>query len=455
MKKNIKRVLAFILILGMYTIMEPVKYINLANAKAQADASNIYLKSLGIDIGNIDFDENRTYYNVNVDKMENVVKVTAEPKSEDSQVSINGSVVDSSDKYRKEVDLDLGDNVIKIEVLNDNNYLKTYTIIIKRGDYNSNDIYLKNISLSSGNINFDKEKTSYDVTVNDGTDQIKINAEPENINSIVKVDGSKVYDGDDYEQIVNLEKGKNEVVITVDNNRDKKRSYLLNITRGEDLNNNTIQDNIYLSSIKVAGTEIAMSKDKTSYDISVEKDSNVATIQAQPEDDNCMVEYNGNAVDESNNYKRSISLNKDKTQVKIKVEDFNNKKRIYTLNIYKGEIPANDVSVSDKTKTVKTSQWVQVNNKWQYNDGNGNPIKNTWFYDKNYGKNYYLQSDGNMATGWLNNNGKWYYLGSDGAMITGWMFDGGKYYYLYSDGSMASNTTIDGYNLDSSGAWSK
>ena len=58
----------------------------------------------------------------------------------------------------------------------------------------------------------------------------------------------------------------------------------------------------------------------------------------------------------------------------------------------------------------KINQWIDVNGIWQYNDSTGTPIKNNWFYDRTYGKNYYLQADGNMATGWLNNNEKWYYL---------------------------------------------
>ena len=58
-----------------------------------------------------------------------------------------------------------------------------------------------------------------------------------------------------------------------------------------------------------------------------------------------------------------------------------------------------------------------------------------------------------MATGWLNLNGSWYYLNSSGAKETGWQYINGKWYFLYDTGVMASNTVIDGYNLDSNGAW--
>ena len=96
-----------------------------------------------------------------------------------------------------------------------------------------------------------------------------------------------------------------------------------------------------------------------------------------------------------------------------------------------------------------------MNGAWQYNDATGTSIKNSWFYDKNYGKNYYLQADANMATGWLSYNGKWFYLGTDGAMKTGWQSVSGTWYYLDSQGAMVYNTTIDGYKLGANGAWIK
>ena len=76
-----------------------------------------------------------------------------------------------------------------------------------------------------------------------------------------------------------------------------------------------------------------------------------------------------------------------------------------------------------------SSYWSQQNNIW-----------------------YYLEN-GNKKTGWLNDNGTWYYLKEDGAMATGWILDKGNWYYFYSNGSMAHDTTIDGYYLNSSGAW--
>ena len=77
---------------------------------------------------------------------------------------------------------------------------------------------------------------------------------------------------------------------------------------------------------------------------------------------------------------------------------------------------------------------------------------------------YYLKpkSDGRavMVTGWQKINGDWYYFnpnsdGFKGIMKRGWIYDGANWYYLYSTGEMAHNTTIDGYYVNSSGAWVK
>lgn len=59
-------------------------------------------------------------------------------------------------------------------------------------------------------------------------------------------------------------------------------------------------------------------------------------------------------------------------------------------------------------------------------------------------------------------NGAWYYFnkrsdgGVEGLMKKGWQKINGTWYYFYpSDGKMAHNTRINGYYLNSSGAWVK
>ncbi|MBE6089892.1 MAG: hypothetical protein E7206_18035 [Clostridium beijerinckii] len=53
---------------------------------------------------------------------------------------------------------------------------------------------------------------------------------------------------------------------------------------------------------------------------------------------------------------------------------------------------------------------------------------------------------------WKQNSTGWWYTESN-SYATGWRSIGGNWYYFYSNGYMASNTSIDGYYLNSSGAW--
>nr|WP_241393976.1 glycoside hydrolase family 3 N-terminal domain-containing protein [Clostridium beijerinckii] len=122
----------------------------------------------------------------------------------------------------------------------------------------------------------------------------------------------------------------------------------------------------------------------------------------------------------------------------------------------------------------KATGWVQDGNNWYRLDTSGKMqtgwIKDTdgtWYYLSNNGamstgwlkdtdgKWYYLNSNGAMKTGWLEDtDGRWYYLNSDGSMKTGWFKDAdGKWYYFNNSGDMATNTTIDGFEIDSTGAW--
>lgn len=66
-------------------------------------------------------------------------------------------------------------------------------------------------------------------------------------------------------------------------------------------------------------------------------------------------------------------------------------------------------------KPIKANaEWRQNNNKWYYYN-NGQMLKNTWFYDINSKKNYYLQTDGSMATNTTING---YYVENDGALTS-------------------------------------
>lgn len=93
---------------------------------------------------------------------------------------------------------------------------------------------------------------------------------------------------------------------------------------------------------------------------------------------------------------------------------------------------------------VNSTGWWWEESDGSYPAGEWKQINGTW---------YYFDGDGYMATGWRNLGGTWYYMDGSGAMATGWREIGSTWYYFYGSGAMASDTTVDGYYLNSSGAW--
>lgn len=208
-------------------------------------------------------------------------------------------------------------------------------------------------------------------------------------------------------------------------------------------------DEIYLERLSVNSESISLSKSKILYTYDVANNVDKVTIKATPEDSDYTVRVNDSKVYEDESYKTTVSLKTGVNEIKIEVEDEdNNDVRVYTLKINRGAVADTAASTNDKF-----NKWVQENGVWKYYDSVGTVLKNTFFYDRNYGKTYYLQPDGSLALLWQSINGKWYYFGNDGSMKTGWIIYNGKYYYLYSDGSMAANTSIGIYRLGSDGAW--
>ena len=107
---------------------------------------------------------------------------------------------------------------------------------------------------------------------------------------------------------------------------------------------------------------------------------------------------------------------------------------------------------SENEETAVQTGWIKnEDGSWSYKNLDGTNAMG-WLKDNE--KWYYLKADGIMATGWLKDGADWYYFNESGDMRTGWFEDNnGTWYYLLESGKMAYDTTIDGYKLDSNGAW--
>jgi glucan-binding YG repeat protein len=482
MNKRIKRIIAVALTVSSLYTVSPVSNFMTTKAYASTSTSDSQLRSIYLSDGSIDFSSSTYSYTVRVGSSVDDITVTAKPKNTNSTVEIDGTDVDSSDSYRDTVSLSKGSNTIKVKVTDEDNKTRTYTLNVYRGTSSSyDDVYLRSLYLSDGNIDFDKDKTSYYVNVNSSVDDITITAKPEDSDDTVRIDGTTVDDSDKYKKTVSLDKGSNKIEVEVeDDSSSDSRTYTLNINRGS---SSTTQNDKYLDELSINDSNISLEDNKTSYDVTTKDSVDEIDVKAVANDSDYDVYINGTNVDSHDDYKKAVSLNKGKNQITIQIKDVHgNLLRAYTLNVLRG------------VENIKANQWVEVSGKYQYNDAQGNPKKNTLFYDSSKSKSYYLDQDGYRVTGWKQvgsswylfdtdgsmikgwkntggawyylqdsgamvtgwlpfGNGQWYYLNSDGSMRTGWLYDGGKYYYFYSDGSMAVNTTIGGYRVGSNGAW--
>lgn len=104
---------------------------------------------------------------------------------------------------------------------------------------------------------------------------------------------------------------------------------------------------------------------------------------------------------------------------------------IYSRLLENGAVSGSSVEKGSGSSGKSVSgKWHQSNGRWWYE------------YDGTYAKNC-----------WLRSNKGWYAFDADGYMMTGWNNILGTYYYFHNDGLMAANEWVDGYWLDSSGAW--
>lgn len=350
MNRELKRIIGITLAVSAFSVIEPTKYMNITNAvTAHAEIVGANLKEMTVEKGHIDFDADITSYTVTLDSSEDEIKIKAKPREEDAEVRVNGDEVNEANNYKTIVNLENGKNVINVNVKNGARN-KTYTITVIRGEIpEEKKIYLKDIILNSGTIDFSKEKTLYDINVGADLENISIKAKPEDTEYIVDINGLTAYEDDDYKRTFPLKEGKNEIKIEIQDEDDHRNSYTLNINKG--------------------------------------------------------------AV---NNQGNSQAAN-----------------------------PTNP--------TGGVKGWASNNGLWYYFNEDGSKqigwkqIDGSW---------YYMDSTGIMKTGWQSINNEWYYLESNGKMKTGWLMNtDGKWYYLYTSGIMAKNTTINGYKINSNGVW--
>lgn len=173
------------------------------------------LKVNGTSISN--FNPSTTSYKVIVDN--NITSADIKAAPADLSASIKGTGVKSLDVYS---------NYFKIVVTAENGYKKTYTINIMRKDEDgrlgalSNNNKLSSLVIEGYDIDFNPDKTNYDLNVDNTVAKLNITAKagPEATIKINNVD--------------ELKAGNNVITIEVTAENEDKKTYTLNVTRRDD-----------------------------------------------------------------------------------------------------------------------------------------------------------------------------------------------------------------------------
>jgi len=297
MNGNIKKIIAITLTVGAFSAILPTTNLDLITTKAYAETNDgvqsIRIKnSSGGSLNVYDDNDYKNEHKVDNTDITNRTTYYAKTSSKKIKVSVDGpdsnyirvfNDTSSSTKGDRAGDsVDISDsNTIVVRIYNrnpgvvkysDSDYISQYKFKIKYTESDDeeqkNNVFLRNISLSSGNITFSKSTITYDVNVDEDINKLEIGAPPDcdsdqYDNYKVVINGSVVDKDDKFKDKVSLNKGKNVIEIKVDDDEDNERIYTLNITRADSANISTTTSNTNTNSNSINNTATNSTNDKT------------------------------------------------------------------------------------------------------------------------------------------------------------------------------------------------
>ena len=237
---------------------EEIKKTYTINVRVKSTNNN--LGSLSLNNGTLSpsFSASTTSYTATV----NAASTTISATTADSKAKVSGTGSKT---------LDYGKNTFKVIVTSEAGATKTYTIVVTRPDNRSTNNNLSSLSTSVGTISFNKNTTSYNLNVAADVKSVKISATVEDSKaSFVSGYGART---------VNLNYGKNAVLVKVKAENEKVKTYTINITREDNrsTNNNLI-------SLSLSAGAISFDKNTLNYNVSVPYETTRVEITAIVED---------------------------------------------------------------------------------------------------------------------------------------------------------------------------
>lgn len=253
-------------------------------------STNDNLSNIVLSYGNLSPAFSKDILNYNVEVPNNVESLTITATLEDKKAEFVAGY------GSRTVNLNLGENIVLIRSQAEKGNTKTYTIKINR-DYKGSNNYLKNISLSKGSINFDKDVFEYKVNVDYNTNEMFVSAIAEESTSTVEVIGNK-----------DLIVGENIYLIKVVAENKSERIYKVIVNRLEE--GIVLSNNNYLANLSIKGHSIAFIKDKQEYNITLTNEKSL-DIKYEVEDEKSFVKIEGNENLQNNSVIKIIVTSED------------------------------------------------------------------------------------------------------------------------------------------------
>ena len=230
-------------------------------------SKNNYLSSLVVSNTNISFNRDTLVYNLSTTSDNVQISAT----KDDNKTSVTGT---------GRFNLNYGTNTYRVNVTAENGSTRTYTININREDTRSSNNNLKSLTLSKGNLNFNKSTTTYNVDVDKDTTSVKIEASLEDVKAS--------FENGFGPRTINLNPGNNTIYIKVRNEIGNIKTYTININREDGKSSDST-----LKEIKLSEGKIDFKTDVLEYKINVEYDVDTFKIEALPTDGKSKVNITG------------------------------------------------------------------------------------------------------------------------------------------------------------------
>lgn len=278
------------------------------------------ISKLSLSNGAINFDKDVNNYNLTVGYDVSDIKVDA-TLSSDKATFLEGY-------GPRTVKLNIGNNVIILKVIAENELVNIYTLNITRNnkpsetttkaketnktnstntqkeEINSNN-YLREILINGESLIFNKEEYEHKITVPYNTGKLEIAANTEDENATYEIIGNE-----------NLEVGENVYIIKVQAENGTIREYKIIVQRKEE--NISLSNNSKLKKLIVDGYEINFDKDVHDYTIKISNESELNILYSM-EDSKSNVIILGNDISKKNTTIRVIVTAEDRTTTEYRI----------------------------------------------------------------------------------------------------------------------------------------